>query len=750
MKKEYWLEKFRCLTIFLVLILLTTACQMASSDGATSELAPQVRDKKISESFCRLLELRHLSQKKINQQISEKGFDKYLETVDPLKIYFTKADVEEFSALYRHKMAEMAKKGDLSAAFAIYNRYLKRVDERCALAQQILDSPFDFTVDEEIVLDKDDLDYPQDDAEIYDRWRKRIKLEILSLEATDKDKEKEKLEAQNNPESAPKKTFDPYENEDPIAKLHRRYNSLQKRMHQMTNDDVLEDYLSAIANVYDPHSLYWSPKSWENFMIQMQLSLEGIGATLQSVDGYTVVKQLVKGGAAEKQGELQAEDRIISVGQGEDGPLEDVVDMKIDDVVQKIRGKQGTLVRLEVLPGDGSAKKIIKIVREKVELQDSAAQAKIFESGKPTIAEQSATESDGSHNETASAAPSVFETSIKADGTPYKIGIIDLPSFYLDMKALAVGKEGRSTVRDVKKILDDFNAENVDACVLDLRMNGGGSLPEAVALTGLFIKTGSVVQVKPSELGPQSAKSLDDPDSGIAWTKPLIVLTSKFSASASEIFAGAIKDYKRGLVVGDSTTHGKGSVQSTTELADFLFSPLFSEKANYGTLKVTIQGFYHPGGESPQLQGVKSDIVLPSLTDHLEDISESDLDNALVFAKIAAAKYPIFDFVNPNIISLLNDKSQKRVADSAEFQKIQEKINWFEESKSKKTTSLNREKYFAEREKLNTEKEELKQFEKMMNVDTQIELDYYLSEIMNITIDYLNALATSHKTASIN
>ncbi len=507
----------------------------------------------------------------------------------------TRQDVDEFEAAYSENLAQAAKKGDVAPAFAIYNRFLTRVDERCALAQKMLEeTKFDFSVDEEFVRDKKALDYPSSDAEIVDRVRKRVKFEILSLEADDRDEEKENAEKEANGETvAPTAPAVPGRDDDPISKLKRRYSTLQKRLRQTTNDDVLELYLTAIANAYDPHTTYMSPKSYENFMIQIGLNLEGIGATLQWDDGYTIVKRIVKGSPAEKQGELKIEDKIIGVGQGKDGPIEDVVDMKLTDVVDKIRGKGGTVVRLEVVSEDGK-KKLISIVREKVDLEDSAAQAAVF------VAFQKA---DGSIEVVDEADA---ETKKPADAVAsMKIGVIDLPSFYLDMKAKNSGDEGRSSGRDVEKYLQEFNRKNVDACVLDLRYNGGGSLPEAVSLTGLFIKTGSVVQVKPSELGPDRARSLNDPDPKVVWSKPLVVLTSRLSASASEIFAGAIRDYRRGLIVGDETTHGKGSVQSMNEIASVLFGNFMKEAPNLGAMKVTIQGFYLPSGVSPQLQGVK-------------------------------------------------------------------------------------------------------------------------------------------------
>lgn len=723
-------KKRRLVPLVLTILLTVAACGFAAPNPQGA-LTPQVRDKQIAINFTRLLEVRHVSKKKIDVETSRRGFELYLKAIDPTKLYLTRQDVDEFEAAFAENLAQAAKKGDVAPAFAIYNRFLTRVDERCALAQQMLEkNDFDFSVDEEFVRDKDALDYPSSTAEVADRVRKRVKFEILSLEADDRDEEKENAEKEANGEKnvAPTAPAVPGREDDPISKLKRRYSTLQKRLRQTSNDDVLELYLTAIANAYDPHTTYMSPKTYENFMITIGLNLEGIGATLQWDDGYTIVKRIVKGSPAEKQGELKIEDKIIGVGQGKDGPIEDVVDMKLTDVVDKIRGKGGTVVRLEVVSEDGK-KKLISIVREKVDLEDSAAQAAVF------VAFQKA---DGSIEVVDEADA---ETKKPADAVAsMKIGVIDLPSFYLDMKAKNSGGEGRSSGRDVEKYLQEFNRKNVDACVLDLRYNGGGSLPEAVSLTGLFIKTGSVVQVKPSELGPDRARSLNDPDPKVVWSKPLVVLTSRLSASASEIFAGAIRDYRRGLIVGDETTHGKGSVQSMNEIASVLFGNFMKEAPNYGAMKVTIQGFYLPSGVSPQLQGVKSDVCLPQFTSVLEDVAESDLDYPLEFEKIAPAKYPVFDLANPTIVDSVAKKSSARVAASEEFQKEVEKMTLYKDSRLRKATPLQREKYFAELDKLDASKEETEKMEEIVNGDSGVKRDYYLDEAIRLTTDYCDAI----------
>lgn len=735
MTKIYAGKKFRLASLFLTLSLTLAVCGFAATptNEPSAPLAPNARDRSIAMNFTRLLEIRHVSKKQIDEGVSERGFELFLKAVDPTKIYLTRQDVDEFEAQFAKTCALEAKKGKLDAAFAVYNRFLQRVDERVALAQKLLDeNNFDFTVDEEFIREPELLAHPANEMEIVGRMRRRVKFELLALEAEKRDEAKEKADetdANETTAEAPAQIV-PGRAEDPISKLKRRYSTLRKRFVQTSNDDLLEIYLTAIANAYDPHTTFMSPKSYENFMIQISLNLEGIGATLQWDDGYTIVKRIVKGSPAEKQGELQLEDKIVGVGQGLDGEIEDVVDMKLTDVVDKIRGKGGSVVRLEVVSEDGK-RKIISIVREKIDLEDSAAQGAVFvvyQKADGTV--ELVDEADAETKKPADAVASL------------KVGVIDLPSFYLDMKAKNSGDAGRSSSTDVEKYLEEFNAKGVDACVLDLRYNGGGSLPEAVSLTGLFIETGSVVQVKPSELGADRARSLNDPNPKVAWKKPLVVLTSRLSASASEIFAGAIRDYGRGLIVGDETTHGKGSVQSMNEISSVLFNSLMREAPNFGAMKVTIQGFYLPSGVSPQLQGVPSHVVLPQFTSVLEDIAESDLDYPLSFPKIEPARYPKFNLTSSSVVDSVAKKSAARVAESKDFGEEVEKMELYRSSKLRKATPLNREKYFAELDKLDANKEETEKMEEIVNGESGVERDYYLDEVLRLTRDYCEALQT--------
>ncbi|MGO9113572.1 MAG: carboxy terminal-processing peptidase [Thermoguttaceae bacterium] len=391
------------------------------------------------------------------------------------------------------------------------------------------------------------------------------------------------------------------------------------------------------------------------------------------------------------------------MGEGETGELVDVVDMKLRDVVKMIRGKPGTVVRLQLTSVKDPKPHEVKITRAEIELKDSEARGEVFDAGH------------------------------RADGKPYKIGVINLPSFYMDMDGARQGKaEYRSTTRDVHRILQDFKQKEVDAVVLDLRTNGGGSLTEAINLTGLFINDGPVVQVKDAD---GRVTPYFDPDPDIDWNGPLVVVISKFSASASEIFAGAIQDYNRGLIVGDKSTHGKGTVQSLLNLGEQLFQ--IPNAPNMGELKITMQQFYRPGGDSTQRRGVVSDIELPSLSTHL-DVGEADLDYPLPFDKVPAQPFKKFDRVNRLLIDQLHQLSYSRCASSEKFQKVARNIDHYKQQKAKKAVTLNEAKFLKERAELNSDKEEEKAIEKLNENPSGIERDFYLDEVFNITTDYMN------------
>ena len=477
-------------------------------------------------------------------------------------------------------------------------------------------------------------------------------------------------------------------------------------MNQLKSDDLLEMYLSAVTTAFDPHTTYMSPSSLENFHISMKLKLEGIGAALMMDDGYTEVTKVIPGGAADKDGRLQPEDRIVSVGQGADGEMVDVIDMNLNDVVKLIRGKAGTIVRLGVKPADGNDTEIYDITRAKIELKDSQARSEIITTGE------------------------------KADGSEYKIGVIDLPSFYMDMNAARQGiTDYKSTTRDVRRILEDFKKNGVDAVVLDLTRNGGGSLTEAINLTGLFIDEGPVVQVKDSD---DRVQHYDDLETGMVWDGPLVVMTSKFSASASEILAGAIQDYGRGIIVGDTATHGKGTVQSLLDLGNQLFN--VPNPPNLGALKITMQQFYRPNGESTQKRGVVVDVPMPSLTTHM-DVGETDLDYPVKFDEVKPAPFTKVDDVNIAVVKELIERSKSRRQDSEDFKKLERRIKSYQDQKAKKYVTLNEEKFFKEREELDANKEEEKEIKEQAGGDRPVfRRNYYNDEILDVTLDYLNLL----------
>ncbi len=642
---------------------------------------PKANDRQVTRVVSSLMLAQHLSKHPIDDEISQRGLNLYLKSLDPMKVYFTQADINEFQKK-QSDLDDMLKAGDISFAYTIFNRLLQRIDERVAMANAMIDQQHDFTVDEELNTDPDAVEYAKDDAEMKDRWRKRIKYDLLVLKA-------DKVDGKTAGE-----------------RLHRRYNSFAKRMQQTDSDEILEMYVTAMTSAFDPHSTYMSPSSLENFRIMMGLELEGIGAALQMTDGYTVITKIIPGGACEKCKDVVVEDRVISVGQGEDGEMVDVVDMKLNDVVKMIRGKAGTTVRLGIIPNGGTESKVVKITRAKIELADSAARGEVIEDGE------------------------------KPDGTKYKIGYIDLPSFYMDMEGAREGKEDfKSTTRDVRKLLDGFREKGVDSVVLDLRRNGGGSLSESISLTGLFIDQGPVVQVKDPD---GAVQHLDDMERGVAWDGPLVILTSKFSASASEILAGALQDYNRALIVGDESTHGKGTVQSLLDLGQQLFR--IGNPPNLGALKITMQQFYRPNGDSTQKRGVLADVVLPSLTDHM-DVSEADLDYAMAFDQVPAARFKRVDYLNKDVVEELKTNSAARRAKSEDFSKLLKNIDRYVEQKAKKKITLNEEKYFAQRADLDAEKEEEKQFEEQTNGSKEIvKKDYYFKEILAITLDYTKQL----------
>jgi carboxyl-terminal processing protease len=683
--------------ILVALFLITSICsnvtaiaqKPAAKPTDTSIGEPSAKDRQITLTVRILMTRQHLTKHKLDDEISQRALVTFLKALDPMKLYFLQADIDEFDAK-KNDIDDMINEGKLEFAFTVFDRLMERMVESVAAANRMINEKHDFTKDEYLSTDWDNLTYAVDRSALDERWRKRIKYNLLVLKG------------------------DETEGDEAQQRLHRRYNSLLKQMQQTKSDELLEMFLTAVTTSYDPHTTYMSPTTLENFEIQMRLNLDGIGAQLTLEDGYTNITKIIPGGAADLQGDLTVKDRIVSVGQGDDGEMVDVIDMKLNDVVAKIRGKAGTTVRLGIIH-DGSAETVeVIIVRAKIQLRDSEAKGK------------------------------VLEHQLGTNGKKYKVGIINLPSFYMDMEAARKGvKDYRSTTRDVRKIIDGFKKDGVDAIVMDLSTNGGGSLTEAIDLTGLFIDQGTVVQVKNPD---GKVAQYDDRNPGTAWDGPLVVVCSKFSASASEIFAGAIADYDRGIVIGDSATHGKGTVQSLLELGSQLFR--IANPPNLGALKITMQQFYRPSGKSTQLRGVKSDIILPSITDHM-DVSESDLDYPVAFDEVDDTVKESLGLRDAALIESLTTASAKRIAASEKFQELQEQIGKYKEQRKEKQITLNEDKYFAERKARDAEKETREALRDKVNGESEIfPTTFYNSEVLNITVEYIKQVAGKIKLAT--
>ncbi len=551
------------------------------------------------------LENRHYTKHRYDDDMSSAHLDSYIDSLDRARMFLTAADVAEFEQ-YRTAMDDQLHDGNVEAGFVIFNRFQQRLENRL---EQVIESlptaveNMDFSVEESFDLDTDDLAWAKNEAELDERWRKRVKNEVLSLKLAKKP-------------------------QDEIAStLSKRYENQLKRVRQYNSQDVFQIYANSLTELYDPHTNYLSPRRSENFNINMSLSLEGIGAVLQQEDEYTKVARLVAKGPADKQGELKPSDRIVAVGQGEDGPMEDVIGWRLDEVVELIRGPKDSTVRLEVLPAKAKSAdqhKVITIVRNKVKLEEQSAQKKVLE--------------------------------IPDGDKVHKVGVIDIPAFYIDFDAMRRGDEDyKSTTRDVKKLLQDLQDEGVEGIVVDLRNNGGGSLQEANELTGLFIEYGPTVQIRHSSRRVwRDGKRLKTS----YYDGPLVVLINRLSASASEIFAGAIQDYQRGIIVGDRS-FGKGTVQTLIPLTE-------------GQLKITESKFYRISGDSTQHRGVVPDIDFPSIYDP-DEIGESSLDHALNWDQINPVRHHRYNDLS-TVVPQITANYVERSAGNPDFIYLEDQV----------------------------------------------------------------------------
>ena len=577
--------------------------------------------------------------KPLDDALSLEIHRRYLESLDAQKLFFTQADIARFDA-YRTRHDDAIKNQQLGAAYDIFTTYVKRVDERVTHANRLLAKPFDFSTNDTWLYDREDAAWAANTAALDVAWLKYVKNDALRLKLAGR-------------------------SQDEIRKtLGKRYAGISERVHELRGDEVFETFMNAYATSIDPHTSYMSPRSAENFNMQMRLSLEGIGAVLQRQEEYVVIRTIVPGGPAGTSGKLKVGDRVVAVGQGGSGPMTDVVGWRIDDVVEQIRGKKGTQVRLDVLPaeaGTDAKPTTIAIVRDKVKLEQQAAQKRVIDVG------------------------------------GRRIGVVELPTFYLDFEAKRRGeKDARSATADVAKLLRELRAQKVDGVVIDLRDNGGGSLLEAVELTGLFIDTGPVVQVRETG-GRVSVES--DRVGGVAWDGPLAVLVNRSSASASEIFAAAIQDYGRGLIIGEPT-FGKGTVQSLIDLDRFPRK----DDVRFGQVKLTVAQFFRVDGGTTQHAGVVPDLQVPVTLDASE-YGESSFDNALPATRIAQAAHANvgnFTTLGPQ----LRARHKARVAKDAEFGWWAQDVATFRADRDKKTLSLNETVRRAERDRMEAQRKQ--------------------------------------------
>ena len=628
----------------------------------------------------------HYSQKPLDNEMSSKIFNLYLNRLDPAHFYFLEDDVDKFRK-YELRVDDMLQRGDVNLALDIFERFKIRLSERLAMMEEFMGEDFDFSVDDNWILERKDQPYPHSTEDARKLWRTKIKFDLLTLKLGDTSLK------------------------DGKERLMKRVRGLWKDFSQYENDDVVSMFLNSMAAAYDPHSSYLAAQELKNFDISIKLSLEGIGAVLRWDDGYTVINSIVPGGAAARQGKLKTDDRIIAVAQGENA-FESVIDMRLNNVVKLIRGKRGTKVGLQILRKTKKGFDTLKIfiVRDKILLKDGEAQSSIFEQ------------------------PAATENKNKQE--PLKIGVIKLPSFYVDFNDRRKNpKNFKSSSRDVKSHLKKFVVENVDGVILDLRNNGGGGLDEAINMAGLFIGLNPIVIVRQS--GGRRV-TVHRSRERVAYKGPLVIMLNRYSASASEILAGAMHDYQRALLVGDTTTFGKGTVQNIFQLPE-----------GYGALKVTIAQFYRVSGWSTQSRGVETSIILPSLN-NVREIGESTLDNALPWRSIDQVSYrPKGSF--KSVLPALKQLSKKRMKDSKYFQNVDKDVHEFMTSiKPMKYTSIlkmqeddSRQKAERELDLSNAIKNETTEEVRNIEEKKEFQADAYIRESMAIIADYINLQQTT-------
>ena len=688
---------FKTFSLF-ISFLFVTATTLSLAKVEINDSETEKKFEKITKIVTETISRHNFKQTPLDDELSKIIFNTYLNDLDPNRSYFLADDIERFSN-YNENLDDALEQNNLNPAFSIFNRYREQVDKQVNYAISLLDSEsdFDFSVEEEYQFDRVDEPWANTQDQLDETWRKRVKNDYLGLKLSG---EKEGDEIKET--------------------LTKNYQTLSRRTNQLNSSDVYQLFINAYTASVEPHTSYFSPRTSENFKIRMSLSLEGIGAVLEPENEYTKVRRVVAGGPAATSEQLKSGDRIIGVGQDEEGQVIEVVGWRLDDVVDLIRGPKGTTVRLKILP-KGATKgmsKTIAIVRDKIKLEEQAAQKEVLK--------------------------------VETNNVEHNIGVITLPTFYSDFDARQRGdKDYRSTTRDVKKLLLSLEEENVDGIILDLRNNGGGSLTEANELTGLFIKSGPVVQVL------QTGGKLNvnrDPDPNLFYSGPLAVLVDRNSASASEILTGAIQDYKRGIIIGEPT-FGKGTVQNLIDLNQFNWD----KSEPLGQLKMTIAQFFRVNGDSTQHRGVVPDIVYPTAFD-IDDHGERALDNAIPWAKVGPAHYQAYEAgIDQNVIDKLKTNHEIRIEEDPGFHFIltqsrsdfelgrQKTVSLIEQQRQERTERINAQRlarYNLYRSKTGQDEIDketyLKSLEEDSELDFSIQEDILLNEAVNILSDFLN------------
>jgi carboxyl-terminal processing protease len=651
----YMLKIMKKLLVFLLLVgvfgCFDNKAQNATPTYGYNELKPTPTQEKVETFATQFLSYQHYQKFKLDDEFSAKVWESFIKDVDGSHTYFVASDIQSFEK-YKNTIDEALLEGNLTAPFEVFNLYRKRYKDRHEKIMTMLDKPFDFTKDESYETDREKANWAKDEAELDEVWGKILKSQVLDL----------KLSGANDSAS--------------IAQLKDRYKRWENRISKWRSDDVFQAFMNAFSETIDPHTIYMIPSNAAQFNIEMSQSVEGIGASLVNDGDYVKIAEIIPAGPLFKNGQANKNDRIVAVAQGENGAWQDIIGWLTDDAVKLIRGTKGTMVRLRLLPGDapvGSPTKELKLIREKVKLEEAVAKGEVFP--------------------------------LNYNKKEYKIGVIEIPMFYRDFEYARRGADFQSTTKDVKRFLEEFKSKGVDGVVIDLRNNGGGSLTEAITLTGLFINKGPVVQRR-DNIGNVDVES--DTDAGLVYDGPLAILQNRFSASASEIFAGAIQDYKRGVIVGEQS-FGKGTVQQLVDLDQFLLSPPmasnskkvgnvgFEQKEKYGQLKLTTEKFYRITGNSTQRKGVMPDINLPTPFDP-EEMGESSQPSALPYDQIASSMYEKTPIINEKAILKLQEKYNNRLKTDTELKQLNEEMVEYRKIKDITVVSLNEAKRKQERD----------------------------------------------------